>query len=131
MIKHIWFDFDGTLTVQTPEFHAAHNELRYQTYARAIGQPLTEQLKQDYEALYKKYASNSAVFRSLGLPSDYWQAVVNDFDVSSFYKPVPAIYETLDTLRKKVPISLFTNLKPQKVHEILPQINIPFSWFTH
>lgn len=93
MIKHIWFDFDGTLTVQTPEFHAAHNELRYQTYARAIGQPLTEQLKQDYEALYKKYASNSAVFRSLGLPSDYWQAVVNDFDVSSFYKPVPAIYE--------------------------------------
>ena len=35
-IKHIWFDLDGTLTIHTPEFHKAHNELRYKTYAEAV-----------------------------------------------------------------------------------------------
>lgn len=47
-IKHVWFDLDGTLTVHTPEFHAAHNQLRYETYAAVKGQPISEHISREF-----------------------------------------------------------------------------------
>ncbi|MEK7582898.1 MAG: HAD family hydrolase [Patescibacteria group bacterium] len=130
-IQHLWFDFDGTITFQTPEFHAAHDELRHRTYANATGKPLTEKLKEEFHGLYKKYGSNSAVFRSLGLPTNYWQEHFNTLDVSKLYKPNPSINMTLDYLRTKLPISLFTNLTGDKIPKMLSLIAIEQSWFTH
>jgi HAD superfamily hydrolase (TIGR01549 family) len=130
-IKHIWFDLDGTLTIHTPEFHKAHNELRYKTYAEAVGKPLAAELEQEYENLYKKFGSNSAVFRSLGLPSDYWQNYFNTLDEVEFYKPEPQVYKTLETLRTIVPISLFTNVKPDKNLRTLAAIGIKPELFTY
>jgi len=70
MIKHVWFDLEGTLTTRSDEFNEAHNQLRYETYSEVVGKPLTKELKQEFEKLYAQYGSNSAVFRSLECASD-------------------------------------------------------------
>jgi HAD superfamily hydrolase (TIGR01662 family) len=130
-IKHIWFDMDGTLTIQTPEFHKAHNELRYKAYAEAIGCPVTKELAEEFEALYKQHGSNSAVFVSIGMPQGYWQQYFSTLDQSKFYKPVPDIYQTLNKLREKVPISLFTNSSRDIINRSLQAIDVELGWFTY
>jgi HAD superfamily hydrolase (TIGR01662 family) len=130
-IKHLWFDMDGTLTIQTPEFHKAHNELRYRAYSDATGRPVTRRLAEEFETLYKKYGSNSSVFVSIGMPQGYWQQYFSTLDQSKFYKPVPDIYQTLDKLRERVPISLFTNSSPEIINKTLNAVNVDVHWFTY
>ena len=108
-IQHIWFDMDGTLTVHTPEFDKVHDALRYKTYSEVVGRPVDDQLMAEFNELYAKYASNSAVFSSLGKPSDFWMHHYATIDQNDFYEPIPDVYETLEKLRTTVPISLFTN----------------------
>ena len=129
MIKHVWFDLEGTLTIRSDEFNEAHNQLRYETYSEVVGKPLTEELKQDFEKIYAKNGSNSAVFRSLGCASDFWQKCFNKLDKTRYYKPVKTVYSTLEELKEKVPISIFTNLKPEEVESTLKIINVDKSWF--
>ena len=130
-IKHVWFDIEGTIAPRTKEFNKEHDELRYITYSKAVNKPLDEGLKNEYEALYKKFASNSAVFRSLGLPSDYWQNVFGRLDETKFYSPDKNIYLTLEKLKKIVPLSLFTNFKQEMVHRSLAALQISPEWFTY
>jgi len=129
MIKHVWFDLEGTLTIRSDEFNEDYNQLRYETYAEVVGKPLTEELKQDFEKLYAKHGSNSAVFRSLGCASDFWQKRFNSLDKTKYYKPVKTIFTTLRKLKEKVLISIFTNLKPEEVKNTLKIINVDKSWF--
>jgi len=129
MIKHVWFDLEGTLTIRSDEFNEAHNQLRHETYAEVVGKPLTEELKQDFEKLYAKHGSNSAVFRSLGCASDFWQKRFNSLDKTKYYKPVKTVYTTLEKLKEKVLISIFTNLKPEEVESTLKIINVDKSRF--
>ena len=130
MIKHIWFDIEGTLTIRSDEFNKAHNQLRYKTFAEIVGKPLTEELKQKFEKLYAKCGSNSAVFRSLGCTSDFWQIRFNTLDKTKFYKPIKTVYTTLEKLKEKISISIFTNLKPDEIENILKIIQIDKGWFT-
>jgi len=130
-IKHVWFDLEGTLSIFTTEFHDAHNELRYKTYAAVVKKPITEELKQEYETLYKKYGSNSAVFRHLGLPSDYWQTYSNTLDAVKFYKPEPQVYRTLEKLKDIIPISIFSNVKSERIMRTLTAIGVSPAWFTY
>ncbi|MDO8590384.1 MAG: HAD family hydrolase [bacterium] len=130
-IKHIWFDLDGTLAIPAPAFSTAHAELKYKTYSEIVKKPVTEELALEYETLYKKHASNSAVFRSLGLPSDYWQQRFNTLDEVKFYEPEPKISRTLEQLRSIVPVSLFTNVKPEKNLKMLAAVGICSDLFTH
>ena len=131
MIKHVWFDLEGTLTTRSDDFNKAHNQLRYQTFATLVGKPITDELKQEFEELYKVHGSNSAVFRSLGRASDFWQTRFNTLDKTQYYKPMRAIYSTVEKLQEKMPISLFTNVKPGEVSKTLTIIDIDQSWFTH
>lgn len=130
-IKHIWFDMDGTLTIHTDEFIAVHNDLRYQTYAQIVGREVDENLIAEYEALYKKYASNSAVFTSLGKPSDYWMQYYDQIDQTRYYEPIPDIYHTIDKLKDIVPVSLFTNARLANAQKTLSVVNVNADWFTH
>lgn len=130
MIKHIWFDVDGTLVLHTPEFKLAHEELVYQTFSKAVNKPVTEQLKEEARDLYTKHSSWSQVFRSLGLPSDHWHKEFSKMEEGSFYKPKPEIYETLEKLKDIVPVSLFTNLKPEKLIRTLNAIGVKSEFFT-
>ncbi|HTE22118.1 MAG TPA: HAD family hydrolase [Candidatus Limnocylindria bacterium] len=129
-VKHVWFDLDGTLTVHTPEFHEAHNQLRYETYAKVVKRPVGGALKAEFEELYKKHGSNSAVFRSLGLPSDYWQHYFNSLDETKYFKPSQEINDTLKQLKQIVPISVFTNVKLERLTATLKAIEIDPAWFT-
>lgn len=130
-IKHVWFDLDGTLSIHTPEFHEAHDKLRYETFAKAKNQPLTDALKQEYDQLYKELGTNSAVFRSLGLPSDYWMSHFNTLDKSVYYRPIPKIFGTLKRLKEIIPISLFTNDSRSGTEKTLRVINVEEAWFAH
>ena len=129
MIKHLWFDMAGTLYRETRAFNAEHDELRYTTYAKLVGEANEQKAKEAYDKLYAQHGSNSAVFRSLGQPSDYWQKVFEHLTDS--LRPDPVVTETLATLGKIVPLSLFTNFKRAKILTLLKQLTIPAADFTH
>src|SRR3989344_1906436 len=131
MIKHIWFDLDKTLAIPIPEFDQVHKDLLLKTYADISKKLVTKELEKEYEALYKKYRSNSAVFRSLGLPSDFWQTHFDTIDEVKFYKPNVKVCKTLEKLKDIVPISIFTNVKPEKNLKMLMAIKVKPEWFTY
>jgi len=127
----MWFDLEGTLTIHTPEYHEVHDQLRHETYAQAVNKPVTEELKQEFADLYERHGSNSAIFTSLGLPSDHWQKASETIDAERYFKPEPHIFQTLAQLHTKVPISIFTNRKKQRIIDTFKLINIDPTWFTH
>ena len=98
MIKEVWFDLNGTLTLQTPEFLDAQDALCYQAYAEAMHQPITDELKAKYKTAYKEHGSKSAVFKALGMPQEFWQNYFNTLDESEYYKPDERIYKTIDAI---------------------------------
>lgn len=126
MIKHIWFDFAGTLAILDKQMH---DELRYRVYAEVVKKPLNQDLIEEYNEKYKKYHSNSAVFRNLGLPVSFWSGHVDSINPSIFYsladKNIP---EILLKLKKFVPISLLTNVNTKRV---FPVIGLKTEWFSH
>jgi HAD superfamily hydrolase (TIGR01549 family) len=130
-IKYVWFDVNGTLALYTDEYNAAHDELRYETYAEVTGRRVDAELKRDYENLYHEQGSNSMVFRSLGQPSGFWMKRFNKLEEGFAYSPIPDIYETLGKLKDIVPISIFTNNSLRGTLKILDEINVEKAWFTH
>lgn len=130
-IRHVWFDVAGTLYKETPEFQVAHDQLRYTTYAKLVGQQDMDKAREEYEALYAKYHSNSAVFRSLGQPSDFWQNAFDELDVEELLRPDSEITETLKAISGQLPVSLFTNFKRKKILSLLQHLQISADYFTH
>jgi FMN phosphatase YigB (HAD superfamily) len=132
MIKHVWFDLEETLTIYSPEFFKEHNNLLYQTYAKAVRKPITKELLDEFKKLYNELGSNSAVFRSLGHPSNYWQKTYQEsIDVNPFVKAATNAKKTLLKLKKIVPISIFTNVTSKSLFSTLKLIDIDKEWFTH
>lgn len=131
MIKHVWFDMAGTLYHETPSFKVEHNRLKYITYSKLVGQNDLEKAKQEYEALYSKHGSNSAVFVSLGKPSNYWQNAFDQLDVTNLLQPDSAVVKTLTTIKQIVPISLFSNFRLDQLESTLKHLGIPMKDFTH
>ena len=131
MIKEVWFDLNGTLTLQTPEFLEAQDTLCYEAYSEATHQPITNELKAEYKAAYKEHGSKSAVFKALGMPQEFWQNYFNTLDESEYYKPDERIYKTVDAIRKLRPIGLLSNSTPDRIDRTLKTVNIDPSWFTH
>lgn len=131
MIKHIWFDMGGTLYQETAAFKKEHDTLRYKAYADIVNEPDMAKAKQGYDAMYTAYGSNSAVFTKLGKPSDYWQNIFDNLDLATVLIPDQTVKTTLMSLSRKVPISLFTNFKPQRIAEVCHLLTIDASIFTH
>ncbi|HTE22057.1 MAG TPA: HAD family hydrolase [Candidatus Limnocylindria bacterium] len=130
IIKHLWFDINGTLALYTDEFNAAHDELRYSTYAEITGRQLDTALKAEFEKLYEEQGSNSMVFRSLGLSGDFWMNRFNRLEENFVYQPTPEIYQTLKKIKDILPISIFTNNSLVGTSKILDEINVDRDWFT-
>jgi len=131
MIKHIWFDFAGTLYRETSEFLDVHKQYRYKTYAEVAGLFDMNVAKSEYDKLYEQHGSNSAVFKHLGKPDNYWQKAVDSLDRTAFFPPDKDVIETLDTLHKAVPISIYTNFLRSKIIEMCNHLEIPLNYFTH
>ena len=124
MIKHIWFDFSETIGVIKRD---AHNKLRYETYAGIVDKSVTPELIEEYEKLYEQHQhSNSAVFRSLGMPAGYWSDHLSGSELHSLVDN--KIPEILEKLKEIVPISIFSNINLDKV---LPTFHIDPKLFTH
>ena len=125
-IKHVWLDFSDTIVFTNPEIH---DKLKYETYSSATGKPVSPELIQEYETLFKKYKSNSGVFTSLGLDSGYWSKRISLIDPKLFFKLAEnCIPDVLEKLSKIVPISIWSNIHVEK---ILPEFNINPKWFTN
>lgn len=131
MINHIWFDFAGTLYRETPQFNELHDRFRFDTYAKLRGITDPEIAKREFLAAYKEYGSNSAVFRALGQPSDYWMKALDNMDFKSVLHPDSEISGTVRKLSEKVPVSLFTNFVRYRIDELLGYLEIPSSLFTN
>jgi HAD superfamily hydrolase (TIGR01509 family) len=124
-IKHVWFDFSQTIAVENKEIH---DKIKYETYASVVGRPVDETLKAEYEALYKEKLSNSGVFTSLGLDSGFWSNHYSAIDPKALLRLAePTIPEVLSRLRERVPISMWSNIRAEK---ILPALGIDPAWFT-
>lgn len=127
MIKHIWFDFSDTISFISKD---AHDNLRYETYAKVVKKSVTPELIKEYEKLYEEHNhSNSSVFKSLGMIPGFWSGLVNTVNPSTFYNlSDPNIPEVLEQLSKIIPISIFSNINLGK---ILPFLGINLKLFTH
>jgi len=121
----------GTLYKETPDFKNVHDKHLYATYAKLVGEQDISKVKENYDTLYKEHGSNSAVFRALGMPSDFWHKAFDELDVSSLLSPDPDIRDTLVVIKKLVPISLFTNIKPHTIKTVLAHLQIPIADFTY
>jgi FMN phosphatase YigB (HAD superfamily) len=129
-IKHVWFDLAGTLYKETPEFNEVHNQFRYQTYAKLQGITNFSVAKKEFLDLYQKYGSNSAVFRALGQPSNYWMRALDAMDFTAVLHPDFEVTQTLANLKDIVPISLFTNFPKDRIVGLLAHLDIPAAYFT-
>lgn len=127
MIKHIWFDFSDTLASVNDE---AHNKLRYESYAKIVGKPITPELIDEYEKLYKEHKySNSSIFKSLGKMSDFWSEIIGAVNPRTlYYLTDPNIPEVLEQMNKIIPISIFSNINLDKT---LSPLGIKPEWFRH
>jgi len=126
MIKHIWFDLSGTLTEINK---VKHDELRYSAYSKIVKKPLDSKLADEYQKLLADKGRNAAVFRSLGLRGDFWGKIIESADVKNLYFLLdPKVPEVLLKLKAVVPISLFTNIRAEKV---LNSVGIRPDWFTY
>lgn len=121
----------GTLYQETAAFKTEHDALRYKAYADIVNEPDIAKAKQGYDAMYATQGSNSAVFTALGKPSDYWQNIFDNMDLSTVLIPDQTVNSTLKSLGRSVPISLFTNFKPQRITEVCHILNIDELIFTH
>ena len=130
-IQHVWFDLNGTLALYTPEYSAAHDRLRYETYAELTGRKVDDELKAEYEQLYREHSSNAKVFKLLGQSDDFWIHRFNKLEDGFVYQAFPEIYGTLEKIKDIVPISIFTNNSRTGVSKVLREIQAPEQWFTH
>lgn len=130
-IQHVWFDLNGTLALYTPEYNNAHDQLRYETYAKIKDCAVDDDLKLEYEQLYQLHSSNTKVFKSLGMSDDFWMERFNQLEEDFVYDALPEIYETLEKLKNIVPISIFTNNSKKGLSKILKEINVKEEWFTY
>jgi len=65
------------------------------------------------------------------LASDYLQQHFAALDVEKYDKQDERVYDTLAKLKEIVPISVFTNAKPDRLQRTLKVIQVDPAWFTH
>jgi FMN phosphatase YigB (HAD superfamily) len=129
--EHIWFDLAGTLYKETVMFNEAHDQLRFDAYATVTGQGDPVKAKAEFLKAYKRHGSNSAVFASLGKPSNFWMQAMDSLDFGAIISPDPEVTETLRRLKEFQPISIYTNFKRSKIFEVLELLEIPAEWFSN
>jgi FMN phosphatase YigB (HAD superfamily) len=125
-IQHVWFDFSDTLARTTD----AHRSLLNHSFADAIGEPVSPASIEKFKEMYKKYNSHSAVFTTgLGLRPGHWADCVEAADPKALYTLAdPHIPDVLQKLHAVVPLSMFSNMRMDK---LLPAIGLDAAWFTH
>lgn len=65
-IKHIWWDVEETLFKAPPEYKNKKIQRRLELYSEITQKPINEDLKNDYQKLFKEHKSHSKVLNHLG-----------------------------------------------------------------
>lgn len=130
MIKHICFDLDWTLAIQSNKFKKARDNLKYKVFAEVSNKDLDNETKKEFDELYQKYWSISSVFtKHFWKESDFWLKYFETLDKNKYYKTDKNIINTLLSLKEKVEISIFTNSKLEWTKKTLKIIKAEFNWF--
>lgn len=121
-IKHVWFDYSDTLArINRKEL----NKLQYSVYAADNKRPITPELIEDFKKQREEHKGSASLFAALGLTD-----VVLDrmrIEADKLYELADSdIPDVLNTLRKVIPISIFSNNEPE-----LSALGIDPTWFTH
>jgi FMN phosphatase YigB (HAD superfamily) len=130
-VRHVWFDVEGTLTVRTPAYRRAHDELLLETFAEVTGRPESDELSEELKHLKLRYGSNSAVFHAYGQPPDFWAKRFDRLDQARFYAPSRQVTETVQAIGRAWPMSLFTNVTRSNLDKTLRLIALDPAWFIH
>ncbi len=132
MIKHICWDLDGTLYRPTPRLEKELNALRLKLYVELTNKPENNATWMEYQALYTKFNSHSAVFASLGKPKEYWNSQRNQLKVTTYLESEK---RTLDMFEKFSKLGLthgiFTDNMLGETKKILAAMEIPRSIFKY
>jgi FMN phosphatase YigB (HAD superfamily) len=127
----MWFDVGNTLYADSPAYLEAHDTHRYAAYGALTGQADPQTAKVEYDARHEQYGSNAAVFRSLGMPPGYWQAIFEEKDFVSLLDPDPEALPTLESIRDITPISILTNYGKTNLQRLLGRLGLPEEYFDH
>jgi HAD superfamily hydrolase (TIGR01549 family) len=131
-IKHIWWDFDGTLYRMPSDLEDLKYKRRYELYSEIVGKPITDELKSEYRKLYERHGSHSAVFIALGKKKDYWQKEHQSIDLIPYLKPDKKTVSMFHKFREfPYAHSIFTNRKSDHISKILRYLEIDETLFIH
>ena len=95
-IKHIWWDFSGTIFRIPKTLEKLKYEKRFELYAKIVGKPVDDKLKASYMELYGECGSHSTVFVKLGKPRGYWAEELQKVDLTSNFEQDQRIPEIGD-----------------------------------
>lgn len=134
-IKHIWLDFDGTLTHETDEYRRAHDEYAAKLFAKLVG--LTEE--DNYVDIYvehrKREGLNTKVFENIaGQSKGYWAKKHMEWDNALLYDydDHADIRNFLISLAKgSIPISIFTNTSRARLQKTMKHLGYSQDHFIH
>lgn len=123
-IKHIWFDLDGTLTIQNEAYVRAYNDLAYTTLSKHKKLPI-DQATELFDGHHQRIGSYSRTFEYLGLGKHFWHDVLGNWDDTIFYdlNEHEHIRNKVHTLAKKTQISIFTNTSKYRLEKILKHLD--------
>jgi len=129
-IKHIGWDFTGTLFRFIPEYEVKKQKLRLQIYSELVEKPLSNELENEYKQQLAEYKTPMLIFSSLGAEKSHYQKRLLEIDMFEFLINDPRIntlfqeFETIDVTH-----SLFTNWEMETVKSILSHIQIDLQVF--
>ena len=132
MIRHVCWDLDGTLYRPTPQLEKELNALRLKLYAELTNKPENNATWQEYQALYNKLNSHSAIFASLGKPKEYWHSHRNKLKVITYLESEKRTVEMFQEFSKlNVTHGIFTDNMLSETKKILEAMEIPLSIFKY
>lgn len=123
-IQHVWFDFSDTIAkLEKPVFE----RFIYGLYGELAGKEVTPELIEDYKKLLAEKKSNAAVFKSLGVSGQELSDRAAELkDMYSLTDPhIPGV---IQTIRERMPVSIFSN---SRLDVVLPALGLEAAWFTH
>ena len=123
-IKHVWFDFTDTIAAMDK---VQFDKLIYTAYAEVVQKEATPELIEEYKKLLKQHKSNSAVFVSLGMSSDFLSGKANA-NKDLYHLTDNKIPDVVEKLTERVPVSIFSNTR---LDTLLPALGIKLEWITH
>jgi HAD superfamily hydrolase (TIGR01549 family) len=131
LIRHTWFDLNGTLAIENADYRAALDQLTYEAYALATGSSVSDTMIREYNEAYIRYGSKTAVFAALGMSADYWPKYFAQLDELRYLTPNDDVTSALLSLSECMPISLMSNTRRARTEAILAAVQIPVSIFTN